>query len=64
MTEDRRGPQDLACETANAKEVEARRRASERAERLAISELLASARRSRRRAWLRERLEESLVGLS
>lgn len=66
MPEDRKDrlPNHLADEAAREKEVEARRRATERAERLAISELLAWARRSRRRASRRGLLEENLAGLS
>lgn len=66
MPEDRKDrlPNHLADEAAQAKEIEDRRRAFERTERLAVSELLASARRSHRDVSRRERLVEQLVGLS
>jgi hypothetical protein len=67
MPEDRRGrwPEDgVDRAAAKAKAVEATRRASERAEHLAISEMLAWARRSRRRASSRELLQQHLAGLS
>lgn len=66
MPEDRddRCPSDVARQAPKAQEVEARRLTLERAERLAISELAAQARSSRRRPSRRELLAEHLGGLS
>jgi hypothetical protein len=66
MRDDRRGPaaDDHVREAAKPEELEARRRAQLRAERLAVGELLAAAGRARRNHARRERLLQGLVDLS